>query len=127
MEVEPQTAADGSRLFAPSVLLPTQRARSTTSNRWLLRLYGAILEDALECLEGRGAPNSGGLCAARERERRKKDAWEWIMSEAETCFSFTTICAVLELNSEAVRAALRRRGAPSRALPSEPVGGLPSS
>jgi hypothetical protein len=114
MNAEPQTAVDVSRLFAPQVLLPTQRARSAINNRWLLRLYGAILEDALACLEGRGAPNSGGLCADRERARRRQQAWEWIMSEAETCFSFITICSVLELNSEAVRAALRRWGAPGR-------------
>jgi hypothetical protein len=114
VDVEPQITAALNRLFAPQVLLPTQRARSATNNRWLLRLYSAILEDALECLEGRGAPNSGGLCADRERARRRQDAWEWIMSEAETCFSFITICSVLELNSEAVRAALRRWVAPGR-------------
>ena len=107
---EPPTTAPVPRLLAPAVLLPTQIARSTNHHRWLRRLYGAVLADALECLQGRGAPNTGGMNADRERLRRRQQAWEWIMSEAQTCFSFATICAVLELNSEAVRAELRRPG-----------------
>ena len=114
MDVEPQITAAVNRLFDPDVLLPTQLGRSTNNNCWLRRLYGAILEDALECLDGRGLASSTGVHTApeRERARRRQQAWEWIMSEAETCFSFITICSVLELNSEAVRAKLRRRVAP---------------
>src|SRR3954467_15231292 len=110
VDVAPQITVAVSRLLAPQVLLPTQIARSTNNNRWLRRLYGAILEDALECLDGRGLASSTGLHTApeRDRARRRQGAWEWIMSEAETCFSFITLCAVLELNSEAVRTETRR-------------------
>jgi hypothetical protein len=108
IDVEPPTAAPVPRLLAPDVLLPTQMARSSSTNLWLRRLYGAILEDALECLDGRGAPTSGAAHPGRERARRRQQAWEWIMSEAETCFAFLTLCSVLGLDSAAVRAELRR-------------------
>ena len=95
-------------LFAPDILLPTQMARSAT-DRWLRRLYGAILEDALECLQGRGAPGSTGVHPGRERHRRRQAAWDWIRSDADHCFSFRTVCAVLDLDVTAVRSQLTHR------------------
>jgi hypothetical protein len=117
-----------SRLFAPALLLPTQTL-SSPDDRWLRRLYRAILEDALECLEGRGAPSSTGVRMDRERAHRRQAAWEWFMSDAPYCCSFTMVCAVLDLNVEAVRTQLTRRfalaGAPrtggSHQLPRQTV------
>ena len=109
--------APGARnpLFAVGTLLPTQMARSM-ADRWLWRLYRAILEDALECLGGRGAPSSMGMRLSRERVRRRQAAWDWIMADAEYCFSFPTVCAVLDLDVAAVRKQLARRFAPSTPL-----------
>ena len=106
MDAEPQTAVNVSHLFAPQVLLPTQMARSG-ANRWLRRLYGAILEDALACLVGKGPVSQPGR--VNDGARRRREAWAWIMSDAESCFSFTTICTVLDLHIEAVRAEAHRR------------------
>jgi hypothetical protein len=109
------TAGGVSWLFAPDILLPTQMARSA-ADRWLRRLYGAILEDALECLEGRGAPSSTGVRNDYERARRRQQAWDWIMSDADYCFSFPTVCSVLQLDVDAVRRRLARRFALGMAL-----------
>jgi hypothetical protein len=106
VNVEHKSAVAATQLFAPHVLLPAQMARSAP-NRWLRRLYGAILEDALDCLTGKGPasqPDRSG-----DKTRRRREALAWIMADTETCFSFLTICTVLELNIEAVRAEARRR------------------
>ena len=106
MNVEHQPAVTATDLFAPHVLLPAQMARSA-ANCWLRRLYGAILEDALDCLAGKGPasqPDRSG-----DKPRRRREAWAWIIAETKTCFSFLTICTVLELNIEAVRVEARRR------------------
>src|SRR5262245_18936583 len=121
MNADNSPAVDLSRLFAPQVLLPAQLAHSA-AHRWLRRLYGAILEDALGCLEDGGSPNTRpteGSVARRGRE-----AWTWIMSDAETCFSFLTICWLLDLNAAAVRAEARRRVAPGPEIPPEAWQGL---
>ena len=102
------TPGTETRLFAPDFLLPTQTLPSPADG-WLRRLCRAILEDALECLEGRGAPSSMGVRLSRERIRRKQAAWEWILSDAEYCFSFTTVCAVLALDVATVRRQLTYR------------------
>jgi hypothetical protein len=97
-----------SRLFIPESLLPTQTLPAP-ADRWLRRLCRAILQDALECLQGRGAPGSTGVHPKRERHRRRQAAWDWIMSDAEYCFSFPTVCAVLNLDVGAVRGQLAGR------------------
>ncbi len=94
------------RLFSANVILPVQVVHPP-ADRWLRRLYLAILEDALGCLEGKGSP--GGRVYRGEVARRSREAWEWFLSDAEYCFSFTTVCAVLNLNAEAVRRELRHR------------------
>jgi hypothetical protein len=112
--VTPALGAEN-QLFAPALLLPTQMARSA-ADRWLLRLYRAILEDAVECLGGRGAPNTAGVHPNRERVRRRQAAWDWVMSDAEYCFSFRTVCLVLDLDVDAVRRQLARRSASGMAF-----------
>jgi hypothetical protein len=100
--------ATGNPLFALGTLLPTQMARPV-ADHWLWRLYRAILEDALECLQGRGAPGSTGVHPGRERHRRRQAAWDWLRSDADHCFSFRTVCAVLDLDVTAVRSQLTHR------------------
>src|SRR5262245_3298316 len=102
------TALIVSRLVIPALLLPAQIAHPQ-ADHWLMRLYRAILEDALECLAGRGVPSSMGTRTPYERTRRRQEAWEWMVSDAEFCFSFRTVCAVLGLEVEAVRSQLRQR------------------
>jgi hypothetical protein len=121
MNAETQTAVEVSRLFAPHVLLPSQVARSA-ANRWLRRLYGAILEDALACLVGKGPVSQPGRSG--DGARRRREAWAWIMADTETCFSFLTICTVLDLNIEAVRVEARRRVAPGGEMPPDTGPGL---
>jgi hypothetical protein len=115
--MDPVTFTPGAeaRLFAPALLLPTQTLPSPV-DRWLRRLYRAILADALECLEGRGAPNTAGVHPERERVRRRQAAWDWVMSDAEYCFSFRTVCLVLDLDVDAVRRQLTRRSASGMAF-----------
>ena len=102
------TARAVRQLMVLDSLLPTQLV-CPPADCWLQRLYRAILEDALECLEGRGAPSSMGMRLSRERARRRQAAWDWIMADAEYCFSFRTVCLVLDLDVGAVRSALQRR------------------
>ena len=70
-------------------------------DHWLRRLCQAVLEDALRCLGTHGGD--------------QLEAWDWVISEAEYCFSFTIVCAVLQLNAEAVRSEARHRFAPGSA------------
>jgi hypothetical protein len=109
---EDSVVLDVTRLFAADVILPVQVVHPPT-DRWLRRLYQAILEDALGCLEGKGSP--GGRVYRGEAARRSREAWEWFLSDAEYCFSFPTVCSVLNLNVEAVRRAVRHRFAQDRA------------
>ena len=92
-------------LLTPSVLLPTQVA-SSWADHWLRRLCRAILEDALACLEGKGPSSNMGRS---DSARRAGQAWQWVESEATYLFSFTTVCAVLDLEVEAVRKQVRHR------------------
>src|SRR5262249_42119514 len=105
-------------LFAADAILPGQVIHPPPA-RWLQRLCLAILEDALNCLEIRAV--RGGRIA---RARYRHEAWEWFLSDAEYCFSFTIVCAVLDLNAEAVRRAVRRRLAQEGAAPSDMSRGL---
>jgi hypothetical protein len=93
---------EGDRFFAVDVPLPV-RDPDALADHWLPRLSQAILADALKCL---GARSSDG-----------PEAWEWVVSDADYCFSFTTVCVVLQLNAEAVRRAVHHRFAPGRARP----------
>jgi len=118
---EDSVVMDVTRLFAADVILPVQVVHPPT-DRWLRRLYQAILEDALGCLEGKGSP--GGRVYRGEAARRAHEAWEWFLSDAEYCLSFTIVCAVLDLNAEAVRRAVRRRRAQGDAALSDVSRGL---
>src|SRR5262249_7274315 len=73
---------------------------------WLRRLCRAILEDALACLAGKGPSSNLGKS---DSARRAGQAWQWFASEATYFFSFTTVCAVLDLEAEAVRRQVRQR------------------
>ena len=95
----------GLRLLTPSVLLPAQVA-SPWADRWLYRLCRAILADALACLDGKGPPSNMGRS---DSARRAGQAWQWVESEATYLFSFTTVCAVLDLEVEAVRKQVHQR------------------
>ncbi len=112
MTAEDCVVADVTRLFAADVILPLQVVHPPV-DRWLRRLCLAILEDALGCLDGKGSP--GGRSRHGEVARRTHEAWEWLLSDAEYCFSFTTVCSVLNLNAEAVRREVRQRVAQGNA------------
>jgi len=103
VEAENLAGVNLTHLFAADVILPVQVIHPPP-DRWLQRLCLAILEDALNCLEIRAV--RGGRIA---RARYRHEAWEWFLSDAEYCLSFTIVCAVLDLNAEAVRRAVRRR------------------
>jgi hypothetical protein len=93
------------RLLTPSVLLPAQMA-SPWADRWLRRLCRAILEDALACLAGKGPSSNLG---SSDSARRASQARQWFQSDATYLFSFATVCAVLDLEAEAVRRQVRQR------------------
>jgi hypothetical protein len=69
----------------------------------LQRLCLGILDDALTCLRV-GGTHGGSLVRARDQ----REAWEWVLSDADSCLSFTTVCGVLHLNAGAVRRQLLR-------------------
>ena len=104
MEVEAENlaAVDVARIFSPEAVLTGQLV-SPPADSWLQRLCLAILDDALKCLEVGGT--YGG---PRARARDKQEAWNWVLSDADYPFSFTTVCSVLNLNAEAVRRQLRQ-------------------
>ncbi len=118
MEAENRAGVNLTHLFAADVLLPVQVVHPP-ADRWLHRLCLAILEDALKYLEVRG-----GYGGRRARARQRHETWEWFLSDAEYCFSFTTVCSVLNLNAEAVRRAVRRRRAQGGAALSDGSRGL---
>src|SRR5262245_65496654 len=89
-------------IFAPDAVLPVQCV-SPPAEGWLQRLCLGVLDDALRCL-GVGGTYGG----PRARVRTKEKAWAWVLSDADYCLSFTTVCSVLHLNAEAVRRQLRR-------------------
>ena len=99
--------ADVTRLFVAEVLLPAQ-VDYPPADRWLHRLCLAILEDVLKYLGGHAGDGD-----RRARARDRNEAWDWVLSDAEYCFSFTTVCSVLHLDAEAVRRQLRHRFAGS--------------
>jgi hypothetical protein len=101
VDVGTQAVGEGTRLFVPEAILPVQTLHPP-ADRWLSSLCLAILEDALKCVEMRGR-DGGPIARARDR----REAWAWFWSDAEYCFSFTTVCAVLQLHAEAVRSRLR--------------------
>jgi len=102
VEAENRAIVDVTRVFTPDAVLPIQVTHQP-AERWLQRLCLAILDDALECLGVRGV--HGG---PRARARYKQEAWEWVLSDADYCLSFATVCFVLNLNAEAVRRQLRQ-------------------
>ena len=93
MEAENRAIVDVTQVFTPDAILPVQ-VTYPPAEGWLQRLCLAIFDDTLKCLEG------------RLREKRK--AWEWVLSDADYCFSFTTVCSVISLNAEAARRQLRQ-------------------
>ena len=107
MEAENLDTVDLTHIFTPDVLLPIQGDHPPAST-WLQRLCLAILDDALKCLGVGGA--HGGPWA---RTRYKHEAWSWVLSDADSCFSFSTVCSVLHLNAEAVRRQLGQGDAES--------------
>jgi hypothetical protein len=101
-------------MFTPYALLPAQVVHPP-ADCWLQRLYLAIFEDALKYLAV-----SGGYGGPRARARHRHETWQWVLSDADYCFSFSTVCSVLNLNVEAIRERLRHYFAPS-GLPQAPL------
>jgi hypothetical protein len=118
VEAENLAGVNLAHLFAADAILPVQVVHPPT-DRWLHRLCLAILEDALKYLEGRG-----GYGGRRARARQRHETWEWFLSDADYCFSFTTVCSVLNLNVEAVRRAVSQRRAQGGAALSDGSCGL---
>src|SRR5712691_2445511 len=97
VQIGNSAGVDLTRLFTADAILPVQ-VLYPPADRWLRRLCLAILEDALKYLEVHGGYGGRRACA-----RQRHETWEWFLSDADYCFSFTTVCLVLNLNVEAVR------------------------
>jgi hypothetical protein len=102
VEAENLDTLDLTRVFTPDVILPIQ-GDHPPARSWLQRLCLAILEDALKCL-GVGGGHGGPWAHIRYRQ----EAWEWVLSEADYCFSFASVCSVLNLEAGSVRCQLRQ-------------------
>jgi hypothetical protein len=105
---------DETQMFTPYALLPVQVVRPP-ADCWLQRLSLAVFEDALKSLG-----DNRGYGDPRARARHRHETWQWVLSDADYCFSFSTVCSVLNLNVEAVRERLRHYFAPS-GLPQAPL------
>ena len=92
-------------MFAPEAILPVQ-VLHPPADCWLRRLYVALLGDALRCLD---EGTLGGRVDHGAMGRHACEAWDWIMSDAEDCLSFLTVCSVLDLSADAIRGEVRRR------------------
>jgi hypothetical protein len=95
--------------LAATGLQPVQEEYSPADD-WLRRLCLALLADALKDLGG-----FGGCGGRRARARYGHEAWDWVRSDAEYCFSFSRVCTVLDLNVEALRRQIVHRFAPGSA------------
>jgi len=113
VEAENLDTVDLTHIFTPDVILPIQGDHPPAST-WLQRLCLAILDDALKCLGVGGAHGEPWA-----RTRYKHEAWDWVLSDTDSCLSFSTVCSVLRLDVEAVRSQLRYRfkgGAPQASM-----------
>jgi hypothetical protein len=95
-------------IFEPDVVLPAQfftALRRRAAGEGERRLMIAVLEDAVHCYQKYAfASDNRGRTLFREAE-------EWILEEEDAGgpgFSFVTICDVLELDPDYVRAGLRQ-------------------
>jgi len=92
------------------IILPTQlwAPATSTATQPEKRLMAAVLEEAISVLVRQPRSDSGETAAAA------RDASDWLASDArELPFSFASICDVLGLDADSVRAAvdqLRRSG-----------------
>jgi hypothetical protein len=80
--------AEVTRVFVADALLPVQVVRPP-ADRWLPRLCLALREDALQCPEVRAVRSTRVVA----RARCKREAWHWMMADAEDCLSFTAVCS----------------------------------
>lgn len=94
------------RLLSGCGVLPEQFFNSQASlftGRPVATLLRAVLEDALACFQ------SQFLTEGRRVQREAQEAEAWFLSKEEDWpFSFMTVCAVLGLESDAIRQQLKR-------------------
>jgi hypothetical protein len=102
--------------FPPAIGLQPVYEEYLPADHWLRRLCLAILADVLKDLGGFGS--CGGRVA---RARYGREAWDWVQSDTWYCFSFSLVCAVLELDREAVRRHIGHRVAPEGVLRNDPT------
>jgi len=87
---------DSLSLLVPDIMLAVQleKPKPRTSEE---RLMAAVLEDALDML--------------RKHPLLRPSSADWILADDQAWpFSFVNICAVLNLNADCVRSALREKG-----------------
>jgi len=89
------------------VILPSQyydsRSAASDSSAPIKRLMLAVLQDALECLRGRG---TGVRSATARRSALEAAAWIEDVNDYEI-FSFVSVCEALGVDSGAAREAIR--------------------
>jgi len=94
-------SADAARVFEPDVLLPVQHARRTGARRGQkgeYRLMMAILEDAVDVYLKHAGAKQG------PKRDLFEDAERWVDQVDTTwIFSFDSICAVLDIDPDAIR------------------------
>jgi hypothetical protein len=90
------------RLFQPDVMLPAQQFPAHSKREPEHRLMMAVLEAAVRCVRKYPFPTD-----ARGR-RLFHEARQWLLAaEPNWPYSFERICAVLDLDADAVRQQLR--------------------
>lgn len=101
LEANPQVGEASTHILQPDVLLPAQLFGPRRKQAPEEHLMMAVLHDAVECLAKHRS-------STLPRDRRLFDeTQQWfLVRESEWPYSFESICAVLDLDSEAVRQCL---------------------
>lgn len=108
MDANRSLAAIQSGMLQPDSVLPSQYFGSSRKATPEQRLMIAVLQDAIDCVaKHRHATDYRG-------HRLFAETAQWILAEeTDWPFSFASICAVLDIDADAVRGALRLTDGPA--------------
>lgn len=101
------------RAAVPEIKYEFDRVNRATSGNVSgeIRLMAALLQDAVEIIQGRRVPGMYG--DQKHRSDPRQEAIDWMLDDDDSVLSFLSCCEQFQLNPEAVRAQVvgRKRAA----------------